>query len=330
MGAEKKERSGGAVKFLVVLFTVLAIVLGAIEWARRVRTPALPTLIATDPAAQSFPRELRDAAGETLVIMSRPNRIVSQTLATDEIILAICHPERIVALSSLAEDENYSNVAEEARQVPGRATRGTEQLLQLRPDLIFIASYSSAETVQLLKMSQAPVFRFANFDSLADIKGNIRTVGHAVGNDLEADALIRAMDKALAAVHARVPPAQPPPRVMSFGLGGYTAGAKTIFDDMVRAVGATNASAENGIVGFAKISFENISEWQPDFIVTGANRGEMAIVRKNLLADPIIATSRAGRRGRIIVMDNRHFLTVSQYFIRGVEDLADGIYGKPQ
>ena len=136
------------------------------------------------------------------------------------------------------------------------------------------------------------------------------------------------MDEALAAVRARVPTDRPALRIMSFGPSGYTGGANTTFDDMVRAAGAVNVSAANGIEGFAKISAEKIIEWQPDFIVAGANRDDIESVRRNLLADPIIATSQAGRSGRIIVIDNRHFLTISHYVVRGVEDLAGGLYGQ--
>ncbi|MGH9906674.1 MAG: hypothetical protein ACRD8U_13950, partial [Pyrinomonadaceae bacterium] len=79
--------------------------------------------------------------------------------------------------------------------------------------------------------------------------------------------------------------------------------------------------------GFAKISVEKIAEWQPDVVVNGANRAEIENVRKQLLNDPVIATSKAGRAGRLIIIDNRHFLTVSQFVVRGVEDLANGLYG---
>ena len=48
-----------------------------------------------------FPRLIRDASGTPLVIPHKPQRIVSQTLGTDEILLALCAPQRIVALSTL-------------------------------------------------------------------------------------------------------------------------------------------------------------------------------------------------------------------------------------
>jgi len=316
----------GSAVYIAAIVAALALVVAGIELTRRLKAQGdAPT--AVPAAASPFPRELRDALGETLVIQREPQRIASQTLGTDEILLAICSPERIVALSDLAEDDNYSNVVEQARQIPGRTTEGAEQILRLNPDLIFVASYSRAETVELLKASKAPVFRFANFDSIEDIKSNIRTVGYATGNEAAAERIVRQMDEDLAAIRARIPRGVPPARVMSYGQQGYTAGSKTIFDDVARAAGAVNVSAEHGIKSFARISSEKILEWQPDFLVMGANRGKEKLVRDRLLEDTAVASSKAGRAGRIIVIDNRRYLTVSHNVVRAVEDLANGLYG---
>src|SRR6266508_538083 len=320
------KRFNGSAVYIAVIVVALALIVAGIEITRRLKTPADATT--TVPAgARPFPRELRDAKGETLTIQREPQRIVSQTLGTDEILLAICPTERVVALSHLAEDGNYSNAVEQARQIPNRTTQGPEQILQFKPDLIFVASYSRAETIELLKASKAPVFRFANFDSIADIKSNIRTVGYATGTDAAAEKLIRQMDEDLAAVRARIPKSESPLRVMSYDQLGYTAGSNTLFDDVVRAAGAVNVSAEQGIKGFAKINSEKIVEWQPEFLITGANRGKEKSVSNRLLEDPAVANCSAARAGRIIVIDNRHFLTVSHHVVGFVEDLANGIYG---
>jgi iron complex transport system substrate-binding protein len=319
------KRFKGAARYIAAIVAGLALVVAGVEITRRLKTPA--DALTDVPAMRPFPRELHDARGEALTLQREPQRIVSQTLGTDEILLAVCPTERIIALSDLAEDDNYSNAVEQARQIPGRTTEGVEQVLQFKPDLIFVASYSRAETVELLKASKAPVFRFANFDSIAEIKSNIRTIGYATGNDAAAEKLIRQMDEALAAVRARIPKSESPARVMSYDQLGYTAGANTIFDDVARAAGAVNVSAEHGIKGFAKINSENILEWSPDYLIAGANRGEGELVRDRLLDDPAVASSEAGRAGRIIMIDNRHFLTVSHHVVRFVEDLANGLYG---
>lgn len=319
------KRFEGSAVYIAVLVVALALVIAGIEVTRRLKTTAdSPTDV---PAARSFPRDLRDAKGETLTLQHEPQRIVSQTLGTDEILLAICPVERVVALSDLAEDENYSNAVDEARRIPNRTTEGPEQILQFKPDLIFVASYSRAETVELLQASKAPVFRFANFNSIADIKANIRTVGYATGADDAAEKLVLKMDEGLAAVRARIPKSESPLRVMSYDQRGYTAGSNTLFDDVVRAAGAVNICAEQGIRGFARINSEKILEWQPDFLITSANRGKEKSVRDRLLEDPAVASSKAARAGRIIIIDNRHFLTVSQHIVGFIEDLANGLYG---
>src|SRR5262249_59492302 len=119
-----RRRFKGSAVYIAAIVAGLALIVAGIELTRRLKVPAdAPTALpAEGNSVRPFPRELRDAAGESLMIRSEPQRIASQTLGTDEILLAICPPERIIALSDLAEDGNYSNVVEQARRIPGRTT----------------------------------------------------------------------------------------------------------------------------------------------------------------------------------------------------------------
>ena len=317
----------------VILFTVIGAI-ALIEAARRFQTaPAASSVRQTETVSNApnspFPRTLRDANNTELTIKERPRRIVSQTLGTDEILLSITDPQRIVGFSKFALDPKFSNVVEEARKTGAPAIQNVEDILQLNPDLIFVASYSRAEIVEQLQSAGAPAFRFANFDRLDDIKTNIRTVGYAIGEEERAENLVKKMDDELAEIRCRIPSGTTPPRVMSYGNAGYTAGSNTLFDDIIRHAGAINATAEGGIKGFGKISAEQVLEWQPDFIVVGANYGEFEQIRQQLLSNPAIAATRAARSNHIILMDNRYFLTVSQFTVRAVDELVKGIY-QPQ
>ncbi|RKZ87938.1 MAG: hypothetical protein DRR19_13095 [Candidatus Parabeggiatoa sp. nov. 1] len=57
--------------------------------------------------------------------------------------------------------------------------------------------------------------------------------------------------------------------------------------------------------------------------MTHASIGEFENVRQQLLENPAIAASDAGKAGRIIVIDNRYFLSVSQYIVGGIKALAE-------
>jgi iron complex transport system substrate-binding protein len=276
-----------------------------------------------------FPRVIRDASGMSLVIPHKPQRIISQTLGTDEILLAICAPQRIAALSILVDDADYSNVTAQAHLVKARANADAEQMLALSPDVIFVASYSKAELIELLQAARAPVFRFTHFDRLEDIKANIRTIGYAIGEDANADALVQHMEHHLAQIQASLPKDRQPIRVLSYVQGGSTAGAHTLFDDMLQALGVINITAEQGITGFRQISSEQLIRWNPDVIITSADRDAMSEARLQLLHDPAVAVTHAGKHKRVIVIPNHLFLTVTHHITQGIAQLARELYDEP-
>jgi iron complex transport system substrate-binding protein len=113
---------------------------------------------------------------------------------------------------------------------------------------------------------------------------------------------------------------------MSFSADGYTAGTNTLFDDIVRAAGAINVAAEQGLEGYPRISAEQVAAWQPDFIIAGADGSALEDTRRRLLANPAVAATDAARADRIILIENRYFLTVSQYVVRAVGAVVDGLY----
>lgn len=313
--------------FILAIIGLILFMLGGIELLPFLKIePVLPSVPILDQETVSFPRELRDASGQTLVIASSPQRIVSQTLGTDEILLAISDISRIIAVSVLAQDARYSNVVEEAQMIRNQAADSAELILSYHPDLIFVASYNRAETVELLQAAGAPVFRFAHFRRIADIKNHIKAIGYAIGEEKRAATLIAQMEQDIKAIRATIPLDANPPHVISYNQWGITAGSNTTFDDMLRVAGAKNVAAAHGIDGHIKLSSEQMIEWQTDFIVTGANQGEFDTARRQLLKNPAIAASDAGKAGRIIVIDNRYFLSVSQYIIYGIKELTEKLY----
>jgi iron complex transport system substrate-binding protein len=178
-----------------------------------------------------------------------------------------------------------------------------------------------------LRSTGIGVFRLSNFDQIKGILNNIRAVGYAVGEDRCADALVRRIKQRISqivhfdAVHTVRP------RALLYDPSGYTAGTGTLVDEMLHVVGARNVAAEHGIRGNTRISAEAVALWQPDFLITGASRDEFKQARRALMSEPAIANSPAGRTNRIIVIDDRFLLCVSQYFVSAVQALSDGLYG---
>ena len=147
---------------------------------------------------------------------AKPARIVSCSLASDEILLALVGTERLAAVTALAADPARSSAAEEAKRVPRQISSlaaEAETLLALKPDLVVISPYNTPEAVEVLRRAGAPIFRLAPLDSLEGIRKNVRLLGEAAGEP-EGAARILAEFEALLAL-ARPPKGARTPAVLA-------------------------------------------------------------------------------------------------------------------
>jgi iron complex transport system substrate-binding protein len=118
----------------------------------------------------------------------------------------------------------------------------------------------------------------------------------------------------------------PSPRVLGLG-GTYSYGADTLFHDIVTTLGAENLAASHGLIGYDRVTDEQMVRWDPDWIVAGADSGREDQARAALLARPAVAATRAGRAGRVVVFPNHVFLPLSPFVTHLVEAMAAAFYG---
>src|SRR3990170_1816025 len=211
-------------------------------------------------------------------------RIVSLTVATDEILLALVAPERIAALTHLADAPEFSNVAVEARAVRGRVPPGsTEAILAAGPDLVLLAAYVEAARKEILRAAGVPFIDVRPSGSVAEIKEYIAAIGRAVGAGARAAEIVRAMDVRLTDVTARIAHSERP-RVLYYTGDGVTAGAGTSIDEIISLGGGENVAAVAGVQGFRKVSRETLVMLDPEVILMSGGRGHEAL-RQRLLRD---------------------------------------------
>lgn len=252
-------------------------------------------------------------------------RIVSATLSTDEILLALLEPTDLVAVTHFALDPQVSNVVERARAVPSVVTGDPEQIVSLEPDVVFADPVGNPESRALLQRVGVPVLRVPACTSLEDVRRNLRWVGERVGAPQRAEELVGQMDRTVEAASSRVAGADRP-RVLLYNRGGFTAGAGTLFDDLVTRAGGRNAAAEAGIVGHASLPIERALALDPDVLLTTDYRADgraRAVVQRTALSDdPIWRDVRAVRSGRAWALDGRNVLSTSHHVGKAVPEIA--------
>jgi ABC-type Fe3+-hydroxamate transport system substrate-binding protein len=256
-----------------------------------------------------------------------PRRIVSQSWSTDEFLYSVVPPERIVGVSDDSYEWRISNVLDIVTRHRPVIAGDPERVLRADPDLVFIPAEARSDVPGLLREAGLPVYRIHTmFPTLASIEDHIRLVGYVTGEDARAAAELQRFLEAVTRAAARKPAGAPAPRVMGFG-GIYSYGSATLFHDILRVLGAENVAATHGFVGYDRVTDEHIVQWNPDWIVAGADRGRVDEVRARLLENPAIAATAAAEHGQIIVLENHVFLPLSPFAARLVESLALALYG---
>lgn len=285
--------------------------------------PAFEEICAPPPV---FPRTVIDGLGRAVTLDAPPERIASVVLGSDEILLELVGPERLLGVTFLAQDPAISNIADQLDGIPHTDLSGNpERLIGLNADLIVMASYSNPAALDQLLDAGEPVFVLTEFNTLDEIRANIRLLGQATGTEARAEALIAEMDARIAAVRAIVA-GQDPPRVLYYEPGGVTYGPGSTVDAIITLAGGANVVAEAGLGAYPLVNPEFVLAADPDVVLLGGWFSGEADPLAWFTSDPAFKTLRAVREGRVIPIHDAHMTNVSHYIAQGVEDVARALY----
>jgi iron complex transport system substrate-binding protein len=275
----------------------------------------------------AYPRHATGADNVRVTIARPPRRVVSQDRSIDEYLYSVEPPERVVGVSQSAFERRLSNVYADAERYRPIVAGDPEIVVRANPDLVLVSSSARADFTNLLRLAGIPVYRmFTLPTTLTQIEDQLRVVGYLTGRDDQAAVEIARFRQAILRASARRPGGAAPPRVLGLG-GEYSYGSRTLFHDVLHALGAVNVAAEHGLIGYDALADERIAEWNPEWIVAGAGRGKAGDVFAELIAQPAIAGTTAAARRQIVVLDDRVFLPLSPFTSALVGALADVLYG---
>lgn len=275
-----------------------------------------------------YPRAAVDSDEFHVTIALPAHRIVSQYWSIDEFLYSVVPPQDVVAVSESAYAEEFSNVYQSVQQFKPAVATDPERVVALDPDLMLVSSSGRADYTSLARSSGVPVYRMeTNFETLDQIEQNIRLVGYLTGQDERAAKEAARFHAAIEKAISLRPPGSAKPRILGLG-GRYSYGTKTLFNDIVTRLGGVNVGAENGIVGYDSVNFEQIVRWDPEWIVAGGKTGNTKQVLASLMSDPAISLTQAARNGHILVFDDHVFLPMSPDSSTLVQAIAEAIYGR--
>jgi cobalamin transport system substrate-binding protein len=297
---------------------------GGIRAAWQSNWPGSPA-IRTD--GQDYPRQAIDSDGFTVSVPGPARRIVSQYWSIDEYVYTVVPPERVIAVSESAYLPGISNVYHHVQRFRPAIATDLERVLRLSPDLLIVSNSSRADYCAIVRSAGMPIYRaFTMFTTLEELAETIRLTGYLTAEDRAAEEEVKRFWAAIEGARAKRPENAPRPRILGLS-GRYGWGSQTVFDEIVRTLGAINVAAEGGLRGSDAVNSEQVVRWNPEWIVVGTDPGRAEETRARLLADPAIALTQAAREGHILVLENRVLLPLSPFTTRLAIALAEALYG---
>lgn len=249
-----------------------------------------------------------------------PARIASLNLAGDEILVELITPDRLVMVTTFADDPEMSNIVGRVPTGIPRVTRAKmERLVELRPELVVVSEFTEADFLHLLTTSKLKYHR-VQVPSLESVPAAITALGDAVGALGAAADLVALHRRTLGELERRLEGAKRP-RVL-YWMEPYTAGKSTVMHDVLEAAGAVNLAAELGVTGFAPLPAERAFAADPEWVVI---RKE-GTARAALLAHPVLSRLAAVKAGRIVEVPGRFLSTLTHHTAAAAELIARGLH----
>ena len=279
-----------------------------------------------------------DHVGRTVGFSKIPDKIISLSPGTTEIIFALGLDNRLVGVTSFCD---YPANAQNIDQVGGYSTVDKERVINKiggdRDGAVIFAStlhfVPGGVLSDLEQLGYKTVVLEANtIDQLFDC---MKLINQIVGGGTAADAVIQSLEVRVNAVKSRINANIPEVTVMHGVFGGHwIAGHNTLENDIITLAGGINVGAPRG-TGYGQINIESIIDVNPDKIVIVSQMGNMVdgIFSSEITDNPVFRTLDAVKNRLVYVIDADIVSRSGPRAVDGLERYAEilhpEIFGDP-
>lgn len=246
-----------------------------------------------------YPVTVTDQLGREVVIEKEPESIVSGYYISSSLLIALGQKKRLVGIEAKADGRPiYGLAAPELLELPSVGTAkdfDLEGCAALQPELVIVPAklkeaIPAMEELGLTVLAVSPEDR-ALFAEMAEL------IGIAVNAQERAKALVNHTDALLEALAPELA-GQDAPSVYLAGNSSLlsTAGGGMYQNSLIEQAGGTNAALELSDAYWAEISYEQLIDWNPEYIILAA---EADYTVDMVLSDPQLAECTAVKNGQV-------------------------------
>ena len=252
---------------------------------------------------------------QTVTPVSRPVRVVSMNLCTDQLAMLVAGEGQLVSVSRIASDPRSSAMVEKAAQYV--TNNGlAEEIYLMQPDLVVAGRFSSRSTISMLERLGIRVVTFDLAYELDDVVQGLRQMGEVLGQQERAADLIAEFETQLAAFHTELAIR---PRAAFYYASGYTLGDKSLSGQILSRAGLDNIAAEQGFSRNGYLPLEVLAMARPDAVITsetyaGGSRAE------EIMGHPVVEALRRNQPRASV--SNHDWVCGTPFVLRAIGDMV--------
>ena len=276
-----------------------------------------------------------DLTGTKVTFASKPKRILTFAMYTDQIVLGLVTSDHLVGINTLLDDPVLSNIIPIAKKISKKiGNPGAEEVLSMKPDLVIVSDWTQAEKIQSMRDLGLKVVSVKSPETIQDAKDAVSQVAAAIGEPEKGKQLIGMMDKKLAEIREKTSKIKPEQRKNIVLLSLMTAygGAGCAYDDACREANVINGIAAAGLKTGQQLTKEMLIKINPDIMLMPVyndrgNYDTQAFI-DSYLKDPSLRTVKAINDKQLIYPREQFIYNCSQDIVYCVQEIARVAYGE--
>ncbi|WP_101474444.1 ABC transporter substrate-binding protein [Fusobacterium sp.] len=258
-------------------------------------------------------------------------KIISMSMASDELLYALVSKDRILALSGNFDKNEMRSALWNKINDFNQVKDNVEQIMALEPDLVIVPNWIKKTVISQLEDAGINIYVYDTPSNFQEEKNLIKELSCLLEVKNIGARIIKDMDTRLLAIQQKIKKSgKPCPRVLEYSHYGSTNGKGSMFDDMLSNIYCKNVASEIGIYRFAKISKELVIDLNPEIILipiwdstSAKNCSKFFTFIKN---DKSLAEVDAIKNNKVYAIPGKYVYMYSQYIIDGMEEIANSIY----
>jgi iron complex transport system substrate-binding protein len=215
-----------------------------------------------------------------------PQRIASLNICIDQLLWELVPHERLVSISYLTANPVWSPIAEQVRGVA--VNHGlAEELVPLKPEVIFAGEFDAPNAIELLKKLGLRVERLPLPRKLDDINLQIVQLAELVGAQQKAKSMVKTIDSQVAELKA-ANVGKIPQTAFWYSANGVVIGDGTLEHELMQLAGLRNLAAERGMFSFNQLDLELLLSAKPQILIVEETSDEAFSLAKEYLSHPAL------------------------------------------